>query len=619
MADNKTSIVITAEDRASAALNGIKTSLGDIGGAATRLVPQLSALTGALTVGGMLSWAKGTIDAADSMNDLSQRIGIGVRSLGQWKLAAEQNGLTTESLAGGVKKLSVYMVEHADRLKAAGITAKDADGALMQLADLFKAMPEGVDKTALAVQLFGKAGVEMIPMLNQGSQGLAQAREKARKYAEELEKLAPKADEFNDKLAELKLHSEATGISLGNYMIGPLDRLVTLLNDLAQGGPKARKALEELAAARLPIISPTAELAIWSKKDDPVFNGHLVTGKINRPQALPGANSPAEVAALARARLLMDKPAAQGKSELQKMLELGQKNELDAYYSTGGEETMREVAEKQSFKSAQAMQREAEATARLRQSYIELADPIQKYRNQLDEIDRLEALGAEHGLTQEQALEARWKVQEKITEAMRDTVEVSKEQQSLAKELGMTFSSAFEDAVIAGKKFSDVLNSIGQDILRIVMRKNITEPLANAISNFDFSKLFSFNAAGGVYAGAGIGAYSGKMVDRPTLFPFARGIGLMGEAGPEAILPLRRGSDGKLGVAGGGGSMVVNVIEAPGQGGKTAQRNDNGVNILDVFVDRIKSAVAQDIADGRGAIPASLSNAYGLNRAAGAY
>jgi len=58
----------------------------------------------------------------------------------------------------------------------------------------------------------------------------------------------------------------------------------------------------------------------------------------------------------------------------------------------------------------------------------------------------------------------------------------------------------------------------------------------------------SLNANGGVYSGKGISSYSGNVVSKPTVFPFAKGIGLMGEAGEEAILPLKRGSNGKLGV-----------------------------------------------------------------------
>ncbi|EJJ3882990.1 phage tail tape measure protein, partial [Salmonella enterica] len=66
------------------------------------------------------------------------------------------------------------------------------------------------------------------------------------------------------------------------------------------------------------------------------------------------------------------------------------------------------------------------------------------------------------------------------------------------------------------------------------------------------------NADGGVYRSAGLSQYSGSIVNRPTFFAFARGAAVMGEAGPEAILPLRRGANGKLGVvAAGGGGMTM--------------------------------------------------------------
>ncbi|EFJ8858914.1 phage tail tape measure protein, partial [Escherichia coli] len=67
------------------------------------------------------------------------------------------------------------------------------------------------------------------------------------------------------------------------------------------------------------------------------------------------------------------------------------------------------------------------------------------------------------------------------------------------------------------------------------------------------------NAAGGVYQSADLSRYSGSVVNRPTFFAFAKGAGVMGEAGPEAILPLRRGADGKLGVVAdiGGSGMVM--------------------------------------------------------------
>lgn len=72
---------------------------------------------------------------------------------------------------------------------------------------------------------------------------------------------------------------------------------------------------------------------------------------------------------------------------------------------------------------------------------------------------------------------------------------------------------------------------------------------------FDLSSL-SLNANGGIYQSADLSRYSGTVVNRPTFFAFAKGAGVMGEAGPEAILPLRRGADGKLGVVADIGGQV---------------------------------------------------------------
>ena len=99
-------------------------------------------------------------------------------------------------------------------------------------------------------------------------------------------------------------------------------------------------------------------------------------------------------------------------------------------------------------------------------------------------------------------------------------------------------------------------------------------------------------ALGGVLSGGNIMPFArGGVVNRPTLFPMAKGAGLMGEAGPEAIMPLTRGPDGKLGVAGGGANVNVNIIN---QAGADVETKQNGPDI-DVIIRR---AVTSDIANG---------------------
>tara|TARA_A100001391_G_scaffold51464_2_gene31520 strand:- start:271 stop:2319 length:2049 start_codon:yes stop_codon:yes gene_type:complete len=124
--------------------------------------------------------------------------------------------------------------------------------------------------------------------------------------------------------------------------------------------------------------------------------------------------------------------------------------------------------------------------------------------------------------------------------------------------------------VMTGKlNFKDLANSIIADLTRMLVRAAITKPL--------FNFLFPGLADGGVVSGGEIVPSAngnvfaknkivpykmGGIVNRPTLFPMANGMGLMGEAGPEAVMPLKRGKDGKLGViaqGGGIGNIVVNV------------------------------------------------------------
>lgn len=102
-------------------------------------------------------------------------------------------------------------------------------------------------------------------------------------------------------------------------------------------------------------------------------------------------------------------------------------------------------------------------------------------------------------------------------------------------------------------------------------------------SNWMTAKL----ANGGVMSGAGISAYSGSIVSQPTIFPFAKGTGLMGEAGPEAILPLKRNSQGKLGVvAESGGQSNSNVynIAVTVQSSKDEKPADTGQKIAEAMM-----------------------------------
>lgn len=160
--------------------------------------------------------------------------------------------------------------------------------------------------------------------------------------------------------------------------------------------------------------------------------------------------------------------------------------------------------------------------------------------------------------------------------------------------IGNMVNGAFrgmEDAlttfVTTGKlSFKDLADSIISDMVRIAIQQSITGPLAGALGGalsgmFGGSSLPATSswalpvmpsAKGNVFGpGSDLEYYRNTIVSSPTLFQFAKGgaFGLMGEAGPEAIMPLKRGPDGRLGVstdAGrGAGDVTVNVINNSSQ------------------------------------------------------
>ena len=193
-------------------------------------------LAGGLSVAGLVAVANKAIDAADAMNDLSQRVGIAVKDLAKYELAASQSGTTMESLAKGIKGLAGNLMEHGDALKKAGITATTADGAMKQLAEVFANMPDGMEKTTLAVKLFGKSGMDLIPMLNMGADGLEKTAEKSAKYAAQMAIMAPLADAYNDNMAEIAMSSKVVGMTIVNDM---LPQMVSITGAMAMAAKES--------------------------------------------------------------------------------------------------------------------------------------------------------------------------------------------------------------------------------------------------------------------------------------------------------------------------------------------------------------------------------------------
>lgn len=127
-------------------------------------------------------------------------------------------------------------------------------------------------------------------------------------------------------------------------------------------------------------------------------------------------------------------------------------------------------------------------------------------------------------------------------------------------------TSAFTASVVGGRQFDDVLKSLTLRLSDMAVRlafKPLEKSIAGGISTL-LSGLTGTGTSAGVSLAAASGAVkpfaSGGVIGTPTYFPLMQGgVGLAGEAGPEAIMPLSRGPDGKLGVASRGGSNSITI------------------------------------------------------------
>ncbi len=140
---------------------------------------------------------------------------------------------------------------------------------------------------------------------------------------------------------------------------------------------------------------------------------------------------------------------------------------------------------------------------------------------------------------------------------------------ALSATLGQGLRRALEQAALGGDRLSDSLRRVGADMARTALRSALS-PVQSAVGA-GVSGLMERGAAalvgaqafgdGAAFSAGRVRAFAqGGVVQGAHAFPLKGGVGVLGEAGPEAILPLERGADGRLGVRGGGAGRVQVTI-----------------------------------------------------------
>lgn len=457
----------------------------DVGRALGNVAGALLALGGAAGFTGLI---RGQIDAADAANKLSQKVGLSTEALSAYMVQARLSDVANEQLQTGLQQLAKNQAdfvagtgEAADAFRALGISqqeVKDLNGDTAALFELIAGkmaqFEDGANKTAIAMKIFGRSGAELIPLIN----SLQETRNEAQQLGALLDKdTAAAAERFNDNLTRVGVTVQAVGLNMARVLLPTLEKYSESMVEAAknteamnQAGRVADTALKLIATGGT-IVSSVFEIVGKSIGNmaavvDRVLSGQFSEAfRIAKDGVVDAGTAVGEAAA--RIETIWDEAGARIEK---KAPEAGKKLAAPALVAAKQVKNATDEIRKQVLAAEQVLgidpdterQREEDRKRQEEDEKKALEDKAQMWKQVFETIDAEQAQAIEDG----QAL-----------------IETTKEQNDVARDLGLTFESAFEEAVVGGKKLSDVLRGLAQDVLRVFARKTVTEPIANAASS----------------------------------------------------------------------------------------------------------------------------------------
>jgi hypothetical protein len=641
-------------------------------------------LLGALGIGTSLkALADGFLATAGAMDDLAdsaQKVGVAAEDLQKLRYAAKFSGVGAQELDTALKQLNKTLVEgrnaNTDAAKALKQMGVDAGGstldAVAKIADEFAELPDGATKTARAMELFGRTGADLIPLLNEGGDAI-------REMGDELERTGgllstetlQAANDFNNNMDKLGTTLGAVKSSIVAGMLPALRDITAALTESARAGSAWTafgKGIGEVARTLYPIFAGLAKLIETIGRELGGFAASFaafVQGDYRRALDIAVQANKDAIAGIGDAWKAFS-------TELPKMtiaapkIEAPKKEEIEEIVITASKAQAKaeESAQKQLASLRQQVANQRELTAALQESgvaYEELkelqaeAAELTKFRAELTEAgvdnadaqleqmrellqalreqkEAQEAITAQREMAADleatiqnllvetneklgqQVLDQAKKQEEIVEETKQNILDIDAAAQVLAHSLTGIFSGATHNA-------REFFRSILEGIAEIALQQAITSALGSSKEGTGLAGFVSglFKAASGAALEDGrvVPFARGGIVTRPTIFPMARGMGLMGEAGPEAVMPLRRGADGKLGVQ--ASAPRIEIINNLGvQASARVERGSDRTSIVleaaEMGAQMAENRITRSMRTGYGPTSVALQRTYALRR-----
>lgn len=260
MANPITQIILTAVDKTKAAFASVSAGMSALASSASSISGIFGSLFAGFSALKVIGGLKGVIDSMDAVYNSAQKIGTSTENFSGLAYAAGQADIPVEDLEKSLLKLSKTLddarsgtgaaAEAFQRLKIDPRQFSDPAEALLEIAERFAQMPDGVNKAALAIQLFGRSGAQLIPFLNEGRAGIKALTDEAARLGVVLDGDAAKAaDQFNDSLDKLSKAGKGLGVSIANGILPGLNEVTRLMAEAAQKGGLTAAAMEAIKFA----------------------------------------------------------------------------------------------------------------------------------------------------------------------------------------------------------------------------------------------------------------------------------------------------------------------------------------------------------------------------------
>lgn len=440
---------------------------------------------------------RATLNAADAQLKMSQKAGVSVESFGELAYAAKLADVDAEALTGSLGKLSKSMAEAASGSAEAkegfdllGVSFKDGSGqlratddVLIDVAEKFAGMKDGAEKTALAMRLFGKSGADLIPFLNQGKDGIQQLSAEANRLGVTFTTdLARQAEAINDNFTKLKEASVGAARALINPLIPAMKEITDRMVDATTSGGKFAGILAGIREGLIAAFGDTSaqKLAKINKQieDSTAKIVSLEAQSAQRPYLTGFADQErarVQLLLAERAKLeglvQVDTPGAMFQTEQPK---------ADAPKLRDRAAEARAAADRQ--KALQDYIKGVQRAQAANEEFAKEQGEINRYT--VDQILERERVEAEAYAARKKSEDDQFQREIAMIYNMGEVGKAVEETNNIARDLGLTFSSAFEDAILKGSSFRDVLQGIAADIARIILRRGITEPFAQGVSDF---------------------------------------------------------------------------------------------------------------------------------------